>query len=244
MWREQREGLARLIAAMLEHFRYEPLTDSEMSQTVRLFKEELRRGRHPVSLRELLNAQPETQYEFVFSVLRRKKIRLRPTASATWPLDVRLSNRAERFRNRDKSGPGGGSPPRTEINSSPPPPPALAVDPVELSCPTMSQQPNIPARVADWLRREVPPDLWAELREASIFRLTRVPGLRSARTGASTVEDLMVSTRPKIADEDRNFALAELNFFADWLLAWMLALISDRPRAVTTISAGFALAVR
>ena len=76
-----------------------------------------------------------------------------------------------------------------------------------------------------------------------MFRLTRIPGLRVPRATASTIEELIERTRPEITDEDRNFRLAELNLFADWLLAWILVLIADRSRAVTAIEAGMELAV-
>ncbi len=242
-WSEQRQGLAQFVKATLDHYAYEPLTEPQMSRFVKLFKEELRRRRHPIGLRELLNAEPTTQYEFVFSVLQ-KKIELRPTANATWPLDILLSNRAERFKNRDLARLAGRNLRPTEIDTPSPPAPTLAIDPVQLTCPTELPEPSIPPIVADWLHREVPLNLWSQLREACEFRLTRVPGLRIPRTATSSVEEVIVSTRPEIAEEDRNFSLAELNFFADWLLAWILALISDRARAVTAVVAGFALAVK
>jgi hypothetical protein len=120
----------------------------------------------------------------------------------------------------------------------------LAIDPAQLTCPTELPEPSIPPIVADWLHQEVPLNLWSQVRDACEFRLTWVPGLRIPRTRTSRVGEVIASTRPEIAEEDRNFSLAELNYFADWLLAWVLALISDRAGAVTAVVAGFALAVK
>jgi hypothetical protein len=217
VWRERREGLARLITTMLEHYRYEPLTDSEMRRIVRLFKEELRRGRHPVTLRELLNSEPETRYEFLFGVLR-KKLELRPTASATFPLDILLSNRADRFRNRDLARLTGRHPRSSETDMPSPPALPRPANLIPLSVDSIVPEANLPTRVADWFNREVAPNLWSQLRDESIFRLTRIPDLRVPRTAAPSIEDVIERTRPQIADEDRNFSLAELNFFADWAL--------------------------
>jgi hypothetical protein len=56
LWREQREGLAGMIIQAFEERRYAPLSQKEVTRMALLAKNELRRGRLSMTLRELLIA--------------------------------------------------------------------------------------------------------------------------------------------------------------------------------------------
>jgi hypothetical protein len=73
-WADQRSSLADLIAGILSDFGYAPLSEPEMKKVVRLIKEELRRGRHPITLMELIRSTDPTDQQFLFSH-RREKVR-------------------------------------------------------------------------------------------------------------------------------------------------------------------------
>jgi hypothetical protein len=105
LWREQRRQLTELINRTLAERFLETPSDVEMVRIVTLATRSLRRGRHLVSLRELLRA-PQAHTDFLARFVE-KRIELKRLPGAPVPAWQAVSDRADRFkeyqeRNRGK----------------------------------------------------------------------------------------------------------------------------------------------
>jgi hypothetical protein len=95
MWRGQRELLGIAINAALVENYYEPLAPEDLARIVALLKRSLRRGRHPVTLLELLKA-PEQHTDVLLGFVQ-KRIQLTRTPGAPLPAWEAAMLRAEKF---------------------------------------------------------------------------------------------------------------------------------------------------
>jgi hypothetical protein len=105
LWRQQRRQLTELINKSLVERFFETPSDVEMVRIVTLATRSLRRGRHPVSLRELLRA-PQAHTDFLAGFVE-KRVELKRLPGAPVPTWQAASDRADRFkeyqeRNRGK----------------------------------------------------------------------------------------------------------------------------------------------
>jgi hypothetical protein len=97
LWREKREALASMIQQALEEHCHAPLTADQMIRMVRLAKESFRRGRQPMTLRELLSAERQGRdllFRFVES-----RLELTALPGAYVPPWKQAMERADRFNN-------------------------------------------------------------------------------------------------------------------------------------------------
>lgn len=97
IWAEQRSGLEQLIALTLERRCYAPLQSEEMKRVVRLLKEEFRRGRHSLLLREVLSGGEEQHGNLLFGLLK-KKLTLTPLPGATLSRAEEMAEVGERLK--------------------------------------------------------------------------------------------------------------------------------------------------
>jgi hypothetical protein len=95
LWREQRLQLTELINRVLAERFFEAPSDGEMAKIVTLATRSLRRGRHPVSLRELLRA-PQAHTDFLAGFVE-KRVELKRLPGAPVPAWQGVSDRADRF---------------------------------------------------------------------------------------------------------------------------------------------------
>jgi hypothetical protein len=93
LWREQRRQLTELINKSLAERFFEAPSDVEM---VRIVTRSLRRGRHPVSLRDLLRA-PQAPTDFLAGFVE-KRVELKRLPGAPIPAWQAVSDRADRFK--------------------------------------------------------------------------------------------------------------------------------------------------
>jgi hypothetical protein len=96
LWREQRLQLTELINRVLAERFLEAPSDGEMAKIVTLATRSLRRGRHPVGLRELLRA-PQAHTDFLAGFVE-KRVELKRLPGAPVPAWQAASDRADRFR--------------------------------------------------------------------------------------------------------------------------------------------------
>jgi hypothetical protein len=96
LWREQRRQLTELIDKSLAERFFETPSDVEMVHIVTLATRSLRRGRHPVSLRELLRA-PQAHTDFLACFVE-KRVELKRLPGAPVPAWQAVSDRADRFK--------------------------------------------------------------------------------------------------------------------------------------------------
>jgi hypothetical protein len=102
---------------------------------------------------------------------------------------------------------------------------------------------DLTAAVSEWFRQNVRADLWKGVYEECKFQLARAQAPAGPTTSASTLQELVETTRPEMAAEDVGFLYAELCFFARWLLGWVRVLLSDSGRTYTVIERGLGLAL-
>jgi hypothetical protein len=95
-WREERQQLTDAIRSSLTDKIYEALNERQMDRTITLLTTSLRRGRHPIGLRELLRA-PQDHVDFLVEFVI-KRFNLRRLPGAPVPLWQQITDRADKFQ--------------------------------------------------------------------------------------------------------------------------------------------------
>jgi hypothetical protein len=230
-WREQREQLTVAIKAALEKGFFEIPSDEEIAKIVTLATRSLRRGRHPVTLRELLQA-PQDHTDFLVGFVE-KRFELKPLPNAPVPPWKAASDRADIFRAcRERRAQTAPIPSSVNPHES-----AAGEEARNATTPLKAVTSNgythkgkaITAEVAcdamaEWLYRTVTVkfDLTREVCEQAKFLIQHgaVDGYRGTTT-ATSFDGLIEELRPADVDTDLP---SFINTHAEWLLKVLLAL--------------------
>jgi len=230
-WREQRQELTVAIKAALEKGFFEVPSDAEIAKIVTLATRSLRRGRHSVSLRELLQT-PQDHTDFLVGFVE-KRLELKPLPNAPVPPWKAASDRADIFRAcRERRAQAAPIPSSVNPHES-------ASGEEERSAATLLKAVTINGythkgkamtaeslcdAMAEWLYRTVTVrfDLTREVCEQAQFLIQHgaVDGYRGTTT-ATSFDGLIEELRPADVDTDLP---SFINTHAEWLLKVLLAL--------------------
>jgi hypothetical protein len=235
-WADQRSSLADLIADILSDLGYAPLSELDMKSVVRLIKEELRRGRHPITLMELLRSTDPADRQFLFHVVA-KKCELTPLPEVRYPYDVAASMRAEKFKNRNRhrtSGPA-------EV------PAALAesgIDGEYTASPKTAGQSssrplNLTEAVANWFREHVNRAQWNAVGSLALTQVIYAPPSHVTVPPAASLAELISKTGPARCLPGSCYPVRDL---ATWLLRWLYACIGLHGQVMAALRLGYNLA--
>jgi hypothetical protein len=253
LWAQQRSLMADMIRLSLEERRYASLNEVQIRRMVRLIKEELHRGRYPVTLRELLTGEQAAGRALLFKLVARK-MELTALPGAKLSVSIAASERGERFKaaavTRKES-----STPKSEswVQSRP----MQIYPPVE---PEVSDQPHsvkqrpeseIPARgpllttaVTDWLREHVDPKLWQPVTEEVRFALQNSLDWGRDVPIYDGISDLITKSRPPEETYDWAGGLGQINHPAEWLFTWITKLESNAAKAYSAVLYGYGNALK
>ena len=236
-WEDQRSSLADLIANILSDFGYAPLSDLDMKRVGRLIKEELRRGRHPITLMELLRSTDPADRQFLFHVVA-KKCELTALSEVRYPYDVAASMRAEKFKNRNLHRTSR----RAEVAA------ALAEsgidreDSVSLETAGLSSSKplNLTEAVADWFREHVNRAQWNAVGSLALTQVIYAPPSHVTGPPAASLAELISKTRPARCLPGSCYSVRDL---ATWLLRWLYACIGLHVQVMAALRLGYSLAM-
>ena len=96
LWADLRTRLRAMIAQAIEESRFAPLPAPQMSRVSRLIKEEVRRGRHPFTLRAFLAANTPANRSKLFEIVA-KKVELIPLPGAKLNICIVQSEISEKI---------------------------------------------------------------------------------------------------------------------------------------------------
>jgi hypothetical protein len=192
-----------MIQQSLDERQYAVLTEPQLKRVVRLIKEELRRGRHPYTLMELLNANDKSGRRFLFDVVG-KKVELTPLAGADVPHVVRALANAEKFRAAKE---------RRRFEKSVPS--SLSTSPTVMGAAELTEA------VALWFKQHVSYDLWQAVGNKALDTVVNNPPKWNYPPSTRTLDDLIAQSRPKLL-----IPTDVITFSASWLLTWLYALRS------------------
>jgi hypothetical protein len=186
---------------------------------VRLLKEEIRRGRHPHTLRELLTANDDACRDFLFTAVS-KKIELTALAGADVPRVVRALESAERFREsrRLRRASGGVTPSTPAPDVSRPHSSVEAPDDLLSSSRALSDK-ELAEAVALWLETYVDKKHWEHV--GTVIVTATHPPARVTVPPARTLGELMQKARPRELDW---YALENhvlVAYMGQWALTWL-----------------------
>jgi len=259
LWTERRSGLADMIHRSLEERHYAALTQAQMERVVRLLKDEIRRGRHPYTLLELLNANDAAGREFLFRAVG-KKVELTALAGADVPEWVKALARAERFR--DKSyranpttpiatstkpvapAPQAGAAPSTPV-------PDVSSPPSFVECPdgllgswrSLSNQ-ELAEAVAVWFEIHAARNHWEDVGSFALTETLMHPPPRVTVPQAKSLGELMHNARPKELDSNDLSYPARVAYQGEWMLTWLYRHRDRYVEIASILRAGYMVAVR
>jgi hypothetical protein len=259
LWTERRSGLADMIQRSLEERHYAALTQAQMERVVRLLKDEIRRGRHPYTLLELLNANDAAGREFLFRAVG-KKVELTALAGADVPEWVKALARAERFR--DKSyranpttpiatstkpvapAPQAGAAPSTPV-------PDVSSPPSFVECPdgllgswrSLSNQ-ELAEAVATWFETFADRKHWNDVGSFALTETLMHPPPRVTVPQAKSLGELMHNARPKELDSNDLSYPARVAYQGEWMLTWLYRHRDRYVEIASILRAGYSVAVR
>jgi hypothetical protein len=236
LWREQRRQLSELIKKSLAQRFFETPSDMEMMHIVTLATRSLRRGRHPMSLRELLRA-PQAHTDFLARFVE-KRIELKRLPGAPVPAWQAVSDRVDRFkeyqeRNRGKIvEPSSISPDRIikeERDREVTTPPKVKTPRRYTHERQFLTSEILVNAMAGWLFQNVTMkfNFTTEVCKQARFQITH--GLLDAyrvKTAATSFNGLMKELRPVEFSDDSAILISEI---AGWLLGCLLA-TGQQPR--------------
>jgi hypothetical protein len=212
---QQHETLLALTRELVAKYFAQPLPEEEIVRIVDLAFRHLRRGRYKVPKFRLLLEDPAAFQEFMFEFMRQRgKLKLKYEFMPKWE---QMAERGERFRQSMTidSDP--------EISTAPAPPPIT----VPLPVPAAPEKPpitneQIVARIAQFFLKEVPQQIWDQTeQQVRYFGGAHPDGKQKVQEGLS-LDELIAITRPRIQPES---IPDEINFYSEWLLAWVPALV-------------------
>jgi hypothetical protein len=236
LWREQRRQLTELINKSLVERFFETPSDVEMVKIVTLATRSLRRGRHRVSLRELLRA-PQAHNDFLAGFVERR-VELKRLPGALVPEWQAVSDRADKFKEYQERN-------RGEIVE----PSSISPDKIitEEQDHQVTTTPKVKTlrrytherqvltseilvdAMAEWLYQNVTMkfNFTTEVCEQARFQITH--GLLEpyrVKTAATSFNGLMKELRPVEFSDDSAILISEI---AGWLLGCLLA-TGQQPR--------------
>ncbi|HZL28042.1 MAG TPA: hypothetical protein VFC39_16075 [Acidobacteriaceae bacterium] len=260
---EQRSVLAELIARTLRDRCFEALSASNMERYVRVLKEEFRRGRHPMTLRELLQGDQPSASELIFNLLK-NKLTLTALPGDNIPRWQRLSESQERSRvareARHQRGAeiGLSIAPITESESVVSiaetygaPIETLPVKAVQLSSPRVprANHVSIPEQelsmaIAQWLIDHVDTFKWPAVIEQAMHFISYGLCPPAKVYPCRTLGGLIRETHPSVESYEDCGNLADINFYPDWLLNWVTVLQGNPQKAYTAVQYGHGKALQ
>lgn len=239
-WTDQRSSLAGLIADILSDFGYVPLSEPDMKRVVRLIKEELRRGRHPITLMELLRTKDPADRQFLFHAVA-KRCELTPLPGVRYPYDIAASMRAEKFKNKILH--------RTIRPAVLPA--ASAEGDIDVDNPASAETAGQPSprpltlaeAVADWFRQHVDQAQWNAVCSVALTKVIYAPPSHVTVPPAASLDELISKTRPAnlpgtLCYPDHVPALAT------WLLTWLYRCNSFHEGVIMALKSGYMLAAQ
>lgn len=239
-WAYQRSSLADLIANILSDFGYAQLSELNMKRVVRLIKEELRRGRHPVRLMELLRSSDPADRRFLFHVVA-KKCELVPLPGVCYPYDVAASMRGEKFKNKSLRGPT----PAAEVPAAPAETGIDTDNPVsaEKDEHSSSGPRTLAEAVADWFRDHVDQAHWNTVGNLALTKVIRDPPSHVTVPAAACFTELVSKTRPRNLPGIPCYP-DHMRALATWLLTWLYGCNGYHDGVIMALRSGYRLATQ
>ncbi len=230
LWQEQRRQLTELITKVLTERFFEAPNEMEMMRVVTLATRSLRRGRHPVSLRELLRA-PQAHTDFLAGFVQ-KRVELKRLPGAPVPAWQGVSDRADRFKEDQEKNRG-----KIVEPSSISPDKSITEERAhQVTTPPRVKMPRrythrrqalsseiLVNAMAEWLYQNVTRkfNFTTEVCEQARFQITH--GLLDqyrVKTAATSFNGLMKELHPVEFSDDLGILISEI---AGWLLKCVLA---------------------
>jgi len=255
LWAQQRFAIADMIKLALEERCYAALEEAQIKRMVRLIKEEFHRGRHAMTLRELLAGEQTAGRALLFKLVA-KKLELTTLPGAELPNSIAASERGERFT--AARAPRMGNPVRsseplaqglsTRIDS-PDEPKASAqakshpAEPASVSQISVSQT-GLTTAITNWLRENVDPKLWPPVTEQVRFAIQN--GLPWAKSvpAYDGIADLIRKSRPFETTYDPTEIIVDIALPADWLFTWVTKLQPNPAKAYSAVLYGYGNALK
>jgi hypothetical protein len=261
-WAAQRSQLGDMVRRVVEANCYAALREPQMKRVVRLLKEELRRGRHPMRLRELLQNREGSGDTLLFDLVA-KKVELVPGPGAKLPLCVTQSEIAERFKEGRRKRIQWMAGQTGEFQSAPPsanaPAPPSATPPITFV--TASQAPHkaprtrvthqivsapsdqtLTAAVSRFLDR-VERFCWKDVVNWAIEINSRERGLPVKTSPTEALNQVVEACEPEGHDYTLTLYQDHVNFYQEWLLNWLRAYRSAPSEIQQILRDGYHLAV-
>ena len=195
-WTYQTSMLAELIARTLVDFGYAPLAEPELKRVSRLIKEELRRGRLPVHLMELLRSNDPAHRELLFDRVA-KKCKVTPLPGVSYPYCVAAAARGEKFKAAELR--------RRQAPSTQSELPVLPTDSPQPSAgqsdqqPARTEPPKFAGAVADWFQTYVDRKLWESVGDAALTTVVQSPPSHvTVPPPARSLTERILSARPSM----------------------------------------------
>jgi hypothetical protein len=255
LWAKQRSLIADMIKLAMEERCYAPLNGAQIKRMVRLIKEELHRGRHPVTLRELLTGEQAAGRALLFKLVVRK-MKLSPLAGAELSISIAASERGERFEaaataRRGKAVPRSRAATKDERVEADLPV-ELKIDSHETPCPvkTVSEKQTsvsgtmLPMAIANWLKEYIDPELWQLVTEEVKFAIRNGLVWGKHVPTYDGISDLILKSRPPEETYDWTGGLGQINHPAEWLITWLTKLQPNPEKAYSAVLHGYGNALQ
>ncbi len=240
-WSYQRSMLAELIARTLADFGYAPLAEAELKRASRLIKEELRRGRRPIYLMELLRSNDPANRELLFHRVA-KKCRLTPLPGVSYPYCVAAAARGEKFKAAQFR--------RRQAPSTQSGPPVLPTDSPQPCAgqsdqqPARTEPPKFAGAVADWFQTYVDRKLWESVGDAAFTTVVRTPPSHITVPSARSLTERILRARPAWESGSVSCQPDQIRDMAIWLLTWMYGFSNFQNEIAAALKSGYHLAVQ